>query len=253
MRPSVRRAVLLGSTLLLALGLSSASVGHGAQDDAEPAPADGDVEVESDADEAAGGEPATGGPVSAVREESVSNGPLALGEVPRAARLPVVQGVPGSERDAATDTVELFAWLTGGGRPFVLVFWSVDCPVCRRYVKKLREIEADHADRARFVLLVPNSDEETEVVREQLEKNRLTWPAFRDPGRSLVEHLGVLVTPTVALFDAQGRLRYRGAIDDDRLAKSREVQDTLLAALGSVLDDAKVERGELRAFGSAVR
>lgn len=185
--------------------------------------------------------------------EPQADAALAIGQVLGDLRLGALQGVPASERDAETGQVDVRGRLVSTGRPFVLVFWSVECPVCRRYAKKLRQLESDHAGQADFVLVLPNADETPERAREQLEAAQLTWPAFLDPSHAAVKHLGTLVTPTVAVFDAKGTLRYRGAVDDDRLAKNREVAETLLDALRATIEGKAVPKDELRAFGSSVR
>lgn len=237
-RRPLSTALRVGALLLLfAVGAPA----QDAEDETPPADAATSETAEPEAED----EPPT--------PEPAEDAPLAIGQVLGELRLRALQGVPASERDAETGQVDVRGRLVSTGRPFVLVFWSVECPVCRRYAKKLRQLESDHAGQADFVLVLPNTDETAERAREQLEAAQLTWPAFLDPEHAAVKHMGTLVTPTVAVFDAKGTLRYRGAVDDDRLAKNREVAETLLDALRATIEGKPVPKDELRAFGSSVR
>ena len=66
----------------------------------------------------------------------------------------------------------------------------------------------------RFVLVYPAAADTPAVIARAPAKFAYTIDAVRDRNQELVEFTGVSVTPEVAVFDRNGRLVYRGRIDD---------------------------------------
>ncbi len=151
------------------------------------------------------------------------------------------------------DVAEPAPLLSGdASAPFVLLFWSGRCPVSRRYREATEALIRDYGGRVRFAFVL-NGDEPGRDLFDMLDAAELTVPALRDGEHALANQLGVWVTPSALVFDAQGSLRYRGPIDDDRAAKDREAAPYLRDALQAVLAGRDVESAEPRAFGSAIR
>jgi thiol-disulfide isomerase/thioredoxin len=139
------------------------------------------------------------------------------------------------------------------GKPLVVLFWSVKCPVCKRYGPVLKALAKDYDGRARVALVFPNATETESDVKTWLDAETVTSVAALDPKLDAAARLAVVVTPTVLVFDTTGVLRYRGPIDDDRRARRRDTTELLRAALEATLAGKPVENPEPRAFGSSVR
>jgi thiol-disulfide isomerase/thioredoxin len=138
-------------------------------------------------------------------------------------------------------------------KPLVALFWSSRCPVCRRYGAALKALAKDYADRAKFVVVFPNSTETPVDARAWLEGEAPSVPGALDRRRDAATKLAVAVTPTALVFDGSGVLRYRGPVDDDRRRRQRDTVDHLKIAIDAVLAGNPVENPEPRAFGSSVR
>jgi hypothetical protein len=97
----------------------------------------------------------------------------------------------------------------------VLVFTTTDCPIANRYAPEIQRLAATYESRAvRFTLVYPVPGDTPEIVKAHLEKFGYHLAAVRDAGQELVRRAGAKVTPEAVVFDARGRVVYRGRIDD---------------------------------------
>ena len=138
------------------------------------------------------------------------------------------------------------------GTPTVLVFTTVDCPIANAYVPELNRVAAEYGTRGVRVMLVQvDPDLTTADAAEHAADYRIAAPVLLDPTHRLVTAAGATRTPEAAVYDAGGRLRYRGRIDDrfaglgDRRAAVTEstLRDALDAVLGG--GEVRAERTEV--------
>ena len=97
----------------------------------------------------------------------------------------------------------------------VHVFLSTECPISQQYVRELATLQRQFAPkgvlfRAWFPL---RTDTPKAIIRFQ-KTYRLTFSGTPDPAARLAHRLQVRVTPEVVVVQADGQVRYRGAIDD---------------------------------------
>jgi peroxiredoxin len=94
----------------------------------------------------------------------------------------------------------------------VVIMLDAECPICQKYTLTLRELEARYPKTAFVGVFTKwNDDEAITTFARQYE---LKLPLLRDPRHRLVRALKATTTPEVFLFDRQGSLQYRGAIDN---------------------------------------
>ncbi len=97
----------------------------------------------------------------------------------------------------------------------VLIFVSSDCPLCNRYSPEIRRLHERFAPRGfAFWLVHSYPDETAGSVREHDREYGLRLPALLDPHRRLANLAKIQVVPSVAVFEPNGALVYRGRIDD---------------------------------------
>jgi AhpC/TSA family protein len=112
------------------------------------------------------------------------------------------------------------------GKPAVavtLVFVSNDCPISNRYVPELNRLyERFAAQGIVFWLVHADPSETSAIIRAHAQEYELRVPELRDPKHELVRMAQVAVTPSAAVFTPDGRLLYRGRIDDRFVALGRE-------------------------------
>jgi len=94
------------------------------------------------------------------------------------------------------------------GRPSAIVFWRGDQKFA---LDALRDVQAAvmavGSDRVN-VVAVATQQSTTEAARQTLAKVPFSLPSVIDPGRALYGAVGVIVSPTLLLFDATGVLRF---------------------------------------------
>lgn len=97
----------------------------------------------------------------------------------------------------------------------VVIVRDPDCPVSRRYGPRIERLAAHYADGFRFVFIYPSVDLSAKQRAADAQMLRHRNSVFVERGSfTLAEKLGVRSTGDVFVIDAQRRLRYRGAVDD---------------------------------------
>jgi peroxiredoxin len=123
----------------------------------------------------------------------------------------------------------------------VLVQSCNHCPYVLSWEGRINRLQAEYADRGVRIVLVCSNDATThpadsfDAMVEHAREASYVVDYLHDEDQSLARALGSERTPEVFVFDADRRLRYHGAVDDDRdeHAASRHY---LRDALDAVLD-----------------
>lgn len=117
----------------------------------------------------------------------------------------------------------------------VLLFVMTDCPISNRYAPEIRRLHGEFAGAVRFRLVYVDAQRPVEDLREHHSSFGYPFGALRDVDGALAALAGATVTPEAAVFDADGRLVYRGRIDDRfvsfgvarRAPRTRDLHDRL--------------------------
>jgi len=97
----------------------------------------------------------------------------------------------------------------------VFVFLLRDCPVSNVYSPEITRIHREYSKKGVALYLVhPDRDTDAKSALTHASEYKLTAPVVLDHGHKLTRHAEAQVTPEAAVFDAKGRLIYRGRIDD---------------------------------------
>ena len=146
--------------------------------------------------------------------------------------------------------------LLGGANALVVVSTALRCPLTRLYAPYLRERLDPWVERGVRVLVLDTwaGDDEAALAARANELG-WEWPVAKDAGGEWAAALKAERTTDVFLIDADGRLRYRGALDDQfgfgyRLERPR--QRYLDEALEAVLDGRDPPVAATRAPGCAL-
>ena len=101
------------------------------------------------------------------------------------------------------------------GDVVVIVFVGTSCPVGDLYMPRLIELASLYESRAvDFLAINSNDSESIEEVAEHARRSRVTFPVLKDTENRVADRLLAERTCEALVIDAAGRLRYRGAIDD---------------------------------------
>jgi thiol-disulfide isomerase/thioredoxin len=126
-----------------------------------------------------------------------------------AGSLVYAQQSPTDQRGQSVDPFH-----TASGKPTVLIFLTIDCPISNRYAPTIQALAAKYAGRIAFWLVYPARLDSPTAITASVEGYGYRIPWLRDPDRVLVHKAQATITPEAAVFDADGHLQYHGRIDD---------------------------------------
>jgi peroxiredoxin len=163
-----------------------------------------------------------------------------------AARAPI--GAPGGDfalQDISDQTRTLAS--LRGAKATVLYFWSVDCP-CTEVVemRMKRAMETYEPLGVAFVAIDSHPEDGRADVIEKMSRLHAPYRMLLDPTSEVARTYGVTGTTDVVVLDAEGRIRYRGAPDDDLM---KPKVNHLHGALDAVLQGRKAVPAETRSYG----
>src|SRR5436190_11862799 len=106
----------------------------------------------------------------------------------------------------------------GARKAYVIVFTTVDCPLAKRVLPAVAELEKTWRERgvAFLAIDVGEDDDLVEVAANAVEAG-LEFPAARDFEGSARRALGPKRSPEVCVLDAGKVLRYRGRVNGEEL------------------------------------
>ena len=133
-----------------------------------------------------------------------------------------------------------------------VLFLSAQCPVSNEYVPRLNRLAQDFAGRVNVLGVNSNSNEPLEMIRRHHGDYGLAFPVYQDPNNALADRFGATVTPEAVVVDRQGKVLYRGRIDDQQKAW-RVKRSDLRLALETALAGRAAPTAQTKAFGCSIK
>jgi hypothetical protein len=145
----------------------------------------------------------------------------------------------------------------GDARASVLFFLLPDCPISNSYAPEINALVKENADgRLRFYVVYVDPDLTTPEARKHAASFGYRCPVVLDRRHQLVAATGVTTTPEVAVVTADGRVAYRGRIDDRNpqlgVRRQAPTQRDLQRALEAVLAGKEVPMPRTTAIGCVI-
>jgi len=170
------------------------------------------------------------GGTAARAEESLGSSPQRSSQLPEHRllehTLPTAEGGPARLNDLA------------GTRATVLVFLSTECPISNGYIPTLNTLSAAFADRGvRLIGLNPNDGPTLRDLAAHRKDFRIAFPVLKDAGARVAAEAQVTHCPQVVVLDPEGRVAYRGRIDDRYAKRGGAAADVGRADLERALDE----------------
>ncbi len=139
-------------------------------------------------------------------------------------------------------------------KAIIFFFVRTDCPISNRYAPEVRRLHWEFSSRgARFYLVYVDPHESPEAIRTHLKEYNYPCPALRDPQHCLVRQTGVRVTPEAAVFRPDGKMVYRGRIDNQYVdfgkARPAPTRHDLQEVLEAILAGQSVKQATTDAVG----
>jgi peroxiredoxin len=176
--------------------------------------------------------------------------------------LAYLLAAPATDRPAA---VENFALADAAGKKHtsadwkgrkavVLFFLGTDCPVSNFYCHEYARLAKAFTEKGvLFYGVHPDAYVTAADAAKHAAEYRLPFPVLLDPTHAVTRQTGVRVVPEAVVLSADGRIQYRGRIDDRYNAAGvrREIPTTrdLEEALAAAVAGQKPPVAETKAFG----
>jgi thiol-disulfide isomerase/thioredoxin len=144
------------------------------------------------------------------------------------------------------------------GAPALVMFLCNHCPYVRHIETRLGEVLEEYAD-LQVVGICSNDavgypDDAPEKLAEQARRAGWRFPYLVDVTQEVGRSFGAACTPDFFLYDAGGRLAYRGAFDDSTPGNRRPVTgDLLAAAIRHALADEAVPEPHRPSMGCSIK
>ncbi|HYV35697.1 MAG TPA: redoxin family protein [Gemmataceae bacterium] len=163
-------------------------------------------------------------------------------------------------------TAEAFLDITGkthyplevkDAKAVVLIFVTTDCPISNYYTSEINALVKDYAGKpVRFFVIHVDPDLKPADAAAHAKTYGLDCTILIDAKHRLVKTAGVTITPEAAVLTPDGKIVYRGRIDDvyAELGKRRIEPDQrdLREALSQVLAGQAVKVAETKAVGCPI-
>ncbi len=162
------------------------------------------------------------------------------------------------ENFSFTDIRYLPRTLDDFGQPkaFVIAFLTIECPVAKRYLPRLKELSARYeANGVQFIGVNVGAGDSLAKIAYQAIEYGIEFPVVKDFSGECARALGASRTPEVVVLDAEKIIRYRGRIDNQyRLGGVKPTADRedLQEAIEEVLAGRTVQRAETPVDGCVI-
>lgn len=154
------------------------------------------------------------------------------------------------------------------GKLTVVNFYSIQCPIQRAWDQRLATIQKDFEGQGVTFLHINSNVTEIgdkppkaegdkkpyENVREHLKKNNLPFRVLVDHGNKVADIFDAKTTPHIYVFGKDGRLVYKGLVDDDQKDKNADGRTNYLRdVLGKLVKGEKVEPFATKEQGCTIK
>jgi thioredoxin-related protein len=142
----------------------------------------------------------------------------------------------------------------------VVIFSCNTCPFIKLYMDRIKEASAQAgADKIGFILVNSNealrdNEDSFEAMKKHADDNGYSKTAYVvDANSVLANAFGATRTPHAFVFDAAGKLVYRGAIDDNAKDVGSVKEWYLRDAIGFVAENKKMSSNSTKSIGCSIK
>lgn len=134
-----------------------------------------------------------------------------------------------------------------------LIFLSTLCPISNAYQDRISSLITRFQHRPVRILLVDSNDNESSAdTREYAKAAGFPSPIYKDWRNTVADRFRATLTPEAIVLDANGAVKYHGAIDDAR-NPARVKIEALRIAIDDLLAARPVSVKPIRAFGCVIK
>jgi peroxiredoxin len=137
------------------------------------------------------------------------------------------------------------------GRVGVLNFWSAECPWTSRADRELRSYLSVWGSQVTLWPIASNANEDVEFLSRTAAERGLQV-VLHDAQHQVADLYGAETTPHFFVVDAQGILRYQGALDDTTFRQRTPTRSYLRQAVEAVLQGRNPDPAQTPPYGCAI-
>lgn len=146
----------------------------------------------------------------------------------------------------------------GDAKGYIIVFTCNECPFAKMYEDRLIDLHNKYAPQGYAVVAInPNSPENPkegyEAMQTRALEKRFPFVYLVDEGQKIYPQYGAVRTPHVFLLDAERKVQYIGAIDDNAKDASAVKVKFLENAIAALQNDETPNPSLTKAIGCPVK
>ncbi len=145
-------------------------------------------------------------------------------------------------------------------KALLVMFICVHCPFVKHVEQELAKIGHDYANRGLGIVAISSNSIEThpqdapEHMKEQAKLQGFNFPYCYDETQAVAKAYTAACTPDFFLFDATGKLSYRGQLDDSRPSNGKPVTGKdLRQAIDRVLVGQNLPEEQMPSIGCNIK
>ena len=172
---------------------------------------------------------------------------LKLGDIAPGFSLPGVDG--------KTYRLEDFS----SAKALCVIFMCNHCPYVKATIDRIIAIQRDYAGNGAAIVginsneTVNHPEDSFDYMVQWAKEKSFNFPYLRDDSQDIARAYGAERTPHIFLFDAQRKLRYTGAVDDNTQDATKAKRHYLREAIDALLAGQAVKDAETHAIGCTVK
>lgn len=145
------------------------------------------------------------------------------------------------------------------GKPLLAMFICRHCPYVKHVQDELAKIGKDYAGKIGVVAISSNDiaaypEDAPQSLKEQAEEVGFSFPYLYDESQDVAKSFSAACTPDLFLFDSDGKLVYRGQLDDSRLGNGVPVTGKdLRSAIDAILSGQSVSGDQKPSIGCSIK
>jgi len=146
-----------------------------------------------------------------------------------------------------------------GGKALLVMFICRHCPYVKHVEAELARLAREAPHGLGIVAICSNDaegypEDAPESLAEQARRAGFTFPYLYDESQEVARAYGAACTPEFFLYDAEGKLRYHGQLDDSRPGNGKPVTGKdLRAAIAAVMGRDPVPEPQRAAVGCSIK
>lgn len=139
-----------------------------------------------------------------------------------------------------------------GTKGTIVVFLSAQCPVVKAYNERINKIYSDYSSKGVSIVGInSNATESLSWVKSHADEH-YKFSVLIDKGNVIADKFNASSTPEVLFFDKDGKLAYRGAIDNDKFGENITM-NYLRDALDANLAGKEITKNDTKAIGCTIK